>query len=187
MPKCFEDFTNVRAVINGIEINIQKPKKICCQVQAYSTYKSNYTVKFVTAVSPGGIITYVSKAFPGKYSDKAIIDKSEFIKMLDHGDSLMTDKGFLIDDVCLSNGIELIRPPFLSSKKQFSKEEALLNVKIAKARVHVERSNQRLKVFKILSTKVPLYLVARIDQIFIIICAIVNIGAPILKDDKFMQ
>jgi len=52
---------------------------------------------------------------------------------------------------------------FFEKQKQFSKEEALLNAKIAKARVHIERSNQRLKVFKILSTRVPSYLVGKMD------------------------
>ncbi|XP_023246058.1 uncharacterized protein LOC111643105 [Copidosoma floridanum] len=131
-------FESVRAVIDGIEISIQKPKKICCQVEAYSTYKSAYTMKFVTAVSQGGIITFVSKAYPGRCSDKAIFEKSKLIHKLDRDDSLITDKGFLIDDICLLHGIQLIRPPFLSDKKQFSKEEALLNAKIAKARVHIE-------------------------------------------------
>lgn len=98
----------------------------------------------------------------------------------------MTDKGFLIDDICIAKGIKLIRPPFLSKQKQFKKEDALLNSKIAKARVHIERSNQRLKVFKILSTRLPSYLVNKIDQIFFIICAIVNLSSPIMKDDKFI-
>jgi len=138
----------------------------------------------MTAVSPDGLITYVSKAYPGRSSDKAIFEQSKFIEKLDTNDGLMADKGFLIDDICLKNCIQLIRPPFLRSKKQFSKEEALLNAKIAKARVHIKRSNQRLKVFKILSTRVPSYLVGRMDQIFFIICAIVNLSAPILKDEK---
>ncbi|OXU21945.1 hypothetical protein TSAR_015538 [Trichomalopsis sarcophagae] len=55
----------------------------------------------------------------------------------------MTDKGFLIDEICLLNDIKLIRPPFLKNKQQFSREEALLNASIAKTRVHIERSNQR--------------------------------------------
>lgn len=185
IPTCFYKYRNVRAVIDVIEINIQSPKNLCCQIGTYSSYKSSNTVRFMTAVSPGGLITYISKAFLGRSSDKAIFEKSNFIKLFESGDGLMTDKGFLIDDVCQEHNVQLIRPPFLRNKVQFSKEEALLNATIAKARVHVERSNQRLKVFKILSSKVPSYLVPRIDQIFVIISAIVNLSSPILKDDKF--
>lgn len=99
----------------------------------------------------------------------------------------MVNKGFLIDDLCIKHEVKLICPPFLRDKRQFSKEEALLNSKIAKARVHVERANQRLKMFKILSTKVSSYLVPKIEQIFVIICAIVNLSNPILKNDIFNE
>lgn len=99
----------------------------------------------------------------------------------------MVDKGFLIDNVCLQNGIKLIRPTFLRKKTRFSKEEALLNVKIAKARVHIERTNQRLKTFKILSDKMPQGLISKVEQIFFIISAIVNLSSSIFKDDKFVS
>lgn len=181
IPKCFKSFENVRAVVDGIEITIQKQKKTCCQSDFYSFYKSNYTVKFLTAVSPGGLITFISEAYPGRSSDKAIFEQSKLIDKFDSNDSIMVDKGFLIDDICLQNNIQLIRPPFLQDKKQFSKNEALLNSKIAKARVHIERSNQRIKIFKILSSKLSSYLVGKVNKIFFIICTIVNLSSPILK------
>lgn len=56
----------------------------------------------------------------------------------------MVDKGFRIEDICEINRIQLIRPPFLKKQKQLSAEQAILNAKIASARVHIERSNQRL-------------------------------------------
>lgn len=45
----------------------------------------------------------------------------------------MVDKGFLIDDICLKHNIKVIYLLFLRNKKQFDKQEALLNSKIAKA------------------------------------------------------
>lgn len=185
IPICFNEYADVRAVIDVIEMNIQSPKELCCQIASYSSYKSNYTIRYMTAVSPAGLITYTTKAFLGKSSDKAIFEKSQFIKLFEKGDGLMTDRGFLVDDECMKNEVKLVRPPFLRDKSKFSREEALLNAKIAKARVHIERSNQRLKIFKILSTRIPSYLIPKIDQIFIIICAIVNLSSPILAADKF--
>lgn len=61
----------------------------------------------------------------------------------------MVDQGFLIDELCEINRWKCIRPPFLKEKKQFTKAESILTSKIAAARVHVERSNQRIKSFKI--------------------------------------
>lgn len=102
-------------------------------------------------------------------------------------DHVMVDKGFLIDAICESYGIKLIRPPFLRDKKQFSREEAILNAKIASARVHVERANQRIKIFKILTNRLPINLVPVVNEIFVIACGIANLSNPILADDKFLS
>lgn len=87
----------------------------------------------------------------------------------------MVDRGFLINEVCEVNRWKCVRPPFLKDKKQFSKEESILTAKIAKARVHIERSNQRIKTFKILGSIMPMALVPIIEDIFIIICATINV------------
>ncbi|KAJ8914361.1 hypothetical protein NQ315_011349 [Exocentrus adspersus] len=54
-------------------------------------------------------------------------------------DTIMVDKGFLIDEECNKHFIKIIRPHFLRNKKQFSEKEAKENVSISKARVHIER------------------------------------------------
>jgi hypothetical protein len=46
---------------------------------------------------------------------------------------------------------EIERPFFLRKKKQFSSAEAKKNVTVARARVHVERANQRIRIFEICS------------------------------------
>jgi hypothetical protein len=51
--------------------------------------------------------------------------------------------------------------------------------------VHIERSNQRLKTFQVLGSTMPVCLISKADKIFNIICAVVNLSAPIIKDDKF--
>lgn len=187
IPLCFIDFLDVRVILDCTEIPIQKKKNICCQTITYSNYKSTYTVKFMTGVTSAGLISFISRAYGGKASDKVIFEQSNLINLLQKGEAIMVDKGFLIDNICLQNGIKLIRPTFLRKKTRFSKEEALLNVKIAKARVHIERTNQRLKTFKILSDKMPQGLISKVEQIFLIISAIVNLSSSIFKDDKFVS
>lgn len=76
-------------------------------------------------------------------------------------------------------------PPFLRKKKQFSQGEAELTVSIAAARVHVERTIQRIKIFAILCNNLDTCLVPYIDEIAIAICAIVNMSPPILANDKY--
>ena len=99
----------------------------------------------------------------------------------------MVDRGFLIDEICDLNRWKLIRPPFLRDKKQFTKAEATETAKIASASVHIERSNQRLKVFRILGDTMPNWLLPVFQDIFSVICSTVNLSSPILKDHKFMD
>lgn len=187
IPECFRNFEDVRIVLDCTEVAIQQPKKLCCQIRTYSHYKGRNTVKFMTGVTPGGLISFVSEPYGGRCSDKAIFVQSGLVNLLDRNDAIMVDKGFLIDEICMENDIKLLRPPFLKDKKQFSNAEALLNASIAQARVHIERSNQRLKAFQILGEKLPGDLLCKVKEIFTIISAIVNLSSPILKDDKFMS
>ncbi|KAJ8981460.1 hypothetical protein NQ317_000136 [Molorchus minor] len=95
MPICFKGFESTRIILDCTEIIIQKPKCLCCRIRCYSQYKSNNTIKFMTGVSPGGLITYVSKCYGGRTSDKAIFEQSGLIKQLEMSkDAIMVDKGF---------------------------------------------------------------------------------------------
>ena len=101
-------------------------------------------------------------------------------------DSIMVDRGFLIEEICDKNQWKLIRPPFLEQKEQFTVEEAILTSKISSARVHVERSNQRIRNFEILKHRLPVNLVPYAKHIMNVICGTVNLSSPILKDDKLI-
>lgn len=187
IPKCFKQFSSCRVVLDCTEIVVQKPSCLCCRIKFYSHYKGNTTVKFMTGVSPAGMIIFISQSYGGRASDKLIFEESNVInKLCSNKDSIMVDKGFLIDDICAVNKIKLIRPPFLRKKQQLSPEEAVLNQQIAAARVHIERSNQRLKIFKIISGKLQWSLVPKIDEIFTIICGITNLSSSILSDERFI-
>lgn len=140
----------------------------------------------MVGVTPAGLISYVSPSYGGRASDKSIFEQSRVIEQLEpYVDHIMADKGFLIDEICASYGIKLIRPPFLKKKKQFNQKEAVENRSIASARVHIERVNARIKSFRILKNTYPLHLILIADNIFLIICAIVNLSSPILKECKF--
>lgn len=186
IPNCFLPFPDIRIILDCTEILLQKPKSVCCQAITYSNYKSNYTLKFMTGVTPAGTISFVSRCYGGRFSDKAICEQSNLFSLLEKGDKIMIDRGFFIDAKCKEHDIQIVRPPFLKNKNQLSAEEALLSQQIAKARVHIERSNQRLKVFNILKGRFPTGLIFLCEDIFMIICGLVNISSPILNDDKFL-
>ncbi|XP_067120132.1 uncharacterized protein [Centruroides vittatus] len=186
MPKCFNRFRNVRVILDCSEIRVQRPKCLKCQIRCYSHYKGDTTIKFLIGVSPGGIATFLSSAYGGRTSDKAIFEQSDILNLLTpYSDSVMVDKGFLIDKLCLEKGIEVIQPPFLKKNKQLNKCEAVRTKDIACARVHVERFIQRIKQFKIFSARLPWKMTSVVDELLIIATAVGNLSPPILSDDKF--
>lgn len=178
MPKCFDKFRATTSVLDCTEIKIQKPKCLKCRIKFYSHYKGDLTVKFMTEVTPAGMIVCVSESFGGRASDKTIFNHTEILQTLETRDAVMVDRGFLIDEECMQRKIQLIRPPFLKNQ-QLSEEEALQNREIACARVHVERMNQRIKQFQILNNKFPWFVINHIDDIFIICCGLADLGTPL--------
>lgn len=79
---CFKKFPNTRIILDCTEIPVQKPKCLTCRFKLYSNYKSILTLKFLIGISPGGIITYISKPYGGRASDKSILEQSGLIQKM---------------------------------------------------------------------------------------------------------
>lgn len=185
IPLCFRGFSNVTIILDCTEVPLGTLKCLNCRIATYSQYKSRRTAKFLIGVTPAGLISYRSKAYAGKSSDKYIFNAEKLIDQLyPHIDEVMVDKGFMIENELSAKGIKLHRPPFMKNNR-LSPSEAYLNEAIAKARVHVERIMQRIKTFAILQDTFDVCMLGYINDIMSIICGIVNLTNPILRDDKF--
>lgn len=178
VPQCVDNFQKVRIIVDCIEIPVQTAKSLKRRQTTYSHYKKRHTIKFMTGVTPAGLIVFASKGYGGRYSDKVIFERSGFVEQLEmFGDEVRVDKCFLIRDITNEH---FVKPPFLK------KQDALLNKNIAKARVHMERVNQRIKTFEILKKPLPIALWPRVDDIFKIICALVNLSSSVLDDGRII-
>lgn len=186
MPLCFSEFAEVRVVLDCTEVELEKCHCASCRILTYSHYKGMHTAKILVGVSPAGLITFISDTFGGRASDKACVEKSRVLdKLTGFQDDVMIDKGFNVDDMCAELGLGVIQPPFLRSQQQFSAQDASKTVKIARARVHVERAIQRMKVFKVLKGPVAWEMTGALDQILKVIGGIVNLSPPILSEKRF--
>ena len=58
---------------------------------------------------------------------------------------ILVDKGFTIQHILLIKQAAIFILPSLGNRNAFTKEVAMLIKRIAKARIHVERFNERLK------------------------------------------
>ena len=83
MPKCFDKFQTTTSVLDCTEIKIQKPKCLKCRIKLYSHYKGDLTIKFLTEVTPAGMLVHVSKSFGGRVSDKCIFNHSNILQHLE--------------------------------------------------------------------------------------------------------
>ena len=131
-------------------------------------------MKALVGITPSGVTAFFSELYPGSISDKEITIKSGLLNHLQQGDEVMAYKGFLIQDELASVGAVLKMPAFLKGRKQFSKEEAAKNKKVACLRVHVERCMERIKNWHILDSKTPISLAPFASDIFIVIAALTN-------------
>ncbi|XP_008183318.1 uncharacterized protein LOC103309511 [Acyrthosiphon pisum] len=185
LPSCFTNYKETRVILDCFETTIEKPKCLNCRIRTYSHYKGNNTIKLMVGIAPDGLITFLSSVYGGRASDKFIFVNSGILDKCTEGDAIMVDKGFLIEQECVDSGVKLFRPPFLGKNKQLSTKDGIENAEIARARVHIERAIQRIKIFKILQQKVPWSYLPIIDKITTVICGVVNISRPIISEKGF--
>lgn len=83
-------------------------------------------------------------------------------------------------------GISLNILPFLSSKSHFTRDEAKLCYKIGRSRIHVEKANERIRNYEILS-HVPSQYRHLTTKLFQLCGCLVYLQASLLKEmtDKY--
>ncbi|XP_064462552.1 uncharacterized protein LOC135373250 [Ornithodoros turicata] len=184
MPHSFrEKCPTCRVIIDCTEVPIEKPPEVSEQVNCWSSYKSNFTLKFLVGVTPCGFISFVSRVFGGRSSDTYITANSGLLDLLEPNDLVMADKGFPHIRCDLdARQVTLEIPPFARMNEQFTALEVERTYKIASHRVHVERCIQRIKIFNILNAKLPQELRNHVDKIVTLCCVLANMQKPIFKN-----
>jgi hypothetical protein len=143
------------------------------QYFTFSDYKNHNTAKFLLGISPGGFLTYVSGAYPGRISDNDIVEACDFLDGLTPGDYVMADKGFLIRGLLNRRGCNLIIPPKKHANMPFTEMDAHNTSKVANLRIHVERMVRLIKMFQFLIYRdVPVAMIDPLTKIFTV-CALI--------------
>jgi len=154
----------------------------------YSHYEHGHTLKILMGVTPGGLISFVSKVYGGRASGQAILEQSNLIEKCDpFTDAVMVDESFQIYQVCAANHVEVIRPPFLRKDKKFSEENDDRRQCVAGVCADVQRIISRLMLFKLFSEEIPWDFAPFIDDIVSLVCGIINFSLPMLADKRFME
>ena len=181
-PKRFYSVRNIHSIIDCSEIFIETPQDHDRQAMTWSTYKHHNTLKFLVAVAPNSSITYVSPAYTGRISDKELTVHCGYLEHVPPYTVLMCDKGFQLEEECTARRITHYIPPGKRGMSQMGSVEVAKTNKIAKMRILVEQVIRRMKIFKILSTELPISLIPQIDDILTVCAAITNMKEPIFVD-----
>ncbi|CAC5411562.1 unnamed protein product [Mytilus coruscus] len=167
MPQVFKTlYPTTRVIIDCTEIPTERPSSLALNSKCYSTYKSTHTFKSLVGIAPHGALIFISSLYTGSMSDVEITRLCGLVELLEEGDSIMTDKGFVLNNVLSGKGITVNTPPFLMNKGQITKQEVEETQTIARLRIHVERHIRRVKEFHLFDRPIPLSMVGSIIQIW---------------------
>ena len=152
-PKCV-------CIIDCKEVFVERPSDLKARAQTWSNYKQHNTIKILIAISPQGTISYVSKAWRGRVSDKYITEHCGVLDTLINGDLILAERGFTIDDSVGLYCAKVKTPPFTNGRKQLTRCEINQSRAISHVRIHDERVIELLKQkYKILLAVLPINLI----------------------------
>lgn len=191
MPKVFQkSFGNkVSVIIDCFEVFIDRPSSLIARAMTWSNYKHHNTIKFLIGVTPQGSVSFLSKAWGGRASDKHITENCGILRKLEPGDIVLADRGFNIEDSVGFYQAKLYIPAFTRGKKQLSGQEVEETRKIANVRIHVERVIGLVRrKYVILQSTLPIEMIkvktgetlAPIDKIANVCCALTNLCQSIV-------
>ncbi len=157
MPPQFTQYPNTTNIIDCTEFKVQEAFALHAQRETFSSYKHNNTIKTLVAITPGGLVCFVSPLCRGSASDKHIAKDSGFLNLMTPGHCIMADKGFDIGDM-LPSGVSLNVPHKFRKTQtiRMHEDDVVVTRKIARVRVHVERAVRHIKSFHILDHTLPL-------------------------------
>ena len=138
---CFRAHYGLRvvAIIECFELFIEKPLNFLAKSCTWSQYKLYNTAKYLISITPQGVISFGSKGWGGRVSDKHITENSSFLKNILPGDVALADRGFNVTDCLGAMRASLYIPPFIKGKEQLTAFEVEHSRNIANVRIYVER------------------------------------------------
>ena len=194
MPECFQSNfgDKVTIIIDCFEVFVQRSSTVFAKACTWSSYKHHNTIKLLIGITPQGVVSYISKAWNGRASDKYITENCGILLKLMPGDVVLADRGFDISDSVGIRQAKLSLPAFTKGKNQLSAIEIEETRSIANVRIHVERVIGCIRQkYSILSKTLPIsYIKAHkgetippIDRVVCVSCCLCNLCDSVVPFD----
>lgn len=198
-PNSFANFREVfeigdrpiRVILDCFEVKIEKPASVQGKSEVFSNYKHYHTLKYLIGITPFGFISFISEGWGGRTSDTEIIQRGEFLNLLNPGDVVVADRGFstTVRELIEQKNATLLTPTFIENQQQIHPVDVERTRTLASCRIHVERVIGTLRnKFKILRGPVPISIIQYehagndlFDLIVRVCCIICNICDPVVK------
>ena len=118
LPTAFKKhYSNVWCITDCTEVFIERPTSLKARAQTYLSYKKHNTIKFLIAITPSGVICFLSRCWGGRVSDKKLTQESGFLRKLESTDEVMADRGFAIEEELALQRAKLTIPASTRGKK----------------------------------------------------------------------
>ena len=175
-PMCFRELfgKHVATVIDCFEVFVNRPSNLKARAQTWSSYAHHNTAKFLLGTCPQGVISYRSRAWGCRASDKLITENCGIPINSVPGDYVLADRGFEIEDSVGFYCVQLNLPAFTKGKAQRSATD-------------VEKSRNK---YSILQTSLPVDHIIKvsngyctIDKILTVCCAFCNLCPTVVPSD----
>ena len=155
------------------EFKLQNASNYDLNSLTFSDYKNTTTAKAYIGIAPHGGRLIFSGLYPASISDSEITELSSATDFIQEGHEFMTDKGFCIQEYCVSKGIFHNRPA-MKFNDQFEQVDIADNFDIASLRIHVERYIGRVRDWSILNRVWPVQRMDLLNCTWKVLCHIVN-------------
>lgn len=141
MPFCFRSAfgTKVTVIIDCFEIFIDRPSNLLTRAETWSQYKHHNTTKYLIGITPQGAISFISKGWGGRVSDKYLTEHSGLLDKLMYGNLILADRGFTVSESVVMAGAQLQMPAFTKGRDQLTAVEVDKSRTLSNVRIHVER------------------------------------------------
>lgn len=123
-------------VVDCFEVFIKRPSGLLARAATWSSYKHHNTVKFLTGITPQGVVSSISQAYEGRVSDKYILQSTVVYWTIFYRAILFWQIMVLISQSLLGCSAYT---SIYKRKDKLSPLEVEESQTIANVRIHVER------------------------------------------------